>query len=116
MKKWGWVKSGLSKTRDYSFTIYYQAKNFLSVQPTAAGKGKTFFSSNFFNFLAELCHSKTFGEKKCFSKFFQKTLFGNFDHEGGLKSFFNIYQKLFSVKNPRGKVVSDFRYLPKCRR
>ena len=90
-----------------------QAKKFSSVQPTAVGKGKLIFL-NFFNFLAELCNSKTFGEKKIFSKNFQKTLFGNFDHEGGLKSFFNIYRKLFSVKNPRGKVVSDFRYLQKC--
>ena len=67
-------------------------------QLTPVGKGKFFFSI-FFNFLAELCHFKTFGEKKNVLKNFQKTLFGNFGHEGGLKSFFNIYQKLFSVKN-----------------
>ena len=46
----------------------------------------------------------------------QATLFGNFGHERGLKSFSNIYQKLFSVKNPWGKVDSDFKYLQKCRR
>jgi hypothetical protein len=48
-----------------------QAKSFLSVKPTAVGKGKIFFSI-FFNFLAELCHSKTFREKKIFSKIFKK--------------------------------------------
>ena len=90
-----------------------QAKNFLSVQPTAVGKGKIFFSK-FLNFLAEFQHSKTFEEKKNFSKNFQKTLFGNFGHEGGLKTFWSINRKLFSVKNPRGKVVSDLRYLQKC--
>ena len=45
----------------------------------------------------------------------QATLFGNFGHKGGLKSFFYIYTNLFSVKNPLSKVVSDFRYLQKCR-
>ena len=41
-----------------------------SVKPTAVGKGKNFF----FNFLAELCHSKTFGEKikSIFGLFFTK--------------------------------------------
>ena len=73
-----------------------------------------FFFSIFFNFLAELYHFKTFGEKKIFSKNFQKTLFGNFDPEGGLESFWSINRKLFSVKNPCGKVVSDLRYLQKC--
>ena len=73
-----------------------------------------FFFSIFFNFLAELYHFKTFVEKKFFSKNFQKTLFGNFDPEGGLESFWSINRKLFSVKNPCGKVVSDLRYLQKC--
>ena len=73
-----------------------------------------FFFSIFFNFLAELGHFKTFGEKKFFSKNFQKTLFGNFDHEGGLKSFLNIYRKLFSMGDFRGRSLKNLRYLQKC--
>ena len=66
-----------------------------------------------FNFLAELYHFKTFGEKKIFSKNFQKTLFGNFGHEGGLKSFLNIHRKLFSMGDFGGTEIEKFEISPK---
>ena len=58
------------------------------------------------------CHFKTFGEKKFFSKIFQKTLFGNFGHVGGLKSFFIIYQKLFSMVDFGGTELEKSKIRP----
>ena len=96
------------------FCVFSKSSDFTEwpLKPTAVGKGKFFFSI-FFNFLAELYHFKTFGEKKIFSKNFQKTLFGNFDHEGGLKSFLNIYRKFFSMGDFGGTELEKFEISPK---
>ena len=59
----------LEKSKNPTTDVEITAKNCIkpepqnrSVQPAAVGKG-IFFFSNFFNFLVELCYSKTFGEK-----------------------------------------------------